>query len=216
MRDSTRLATFTGALHGCAFVALAMVPTLVHAQAIGSSAAMASTGAKVARPGYAQRSPVTISKVPASFSIEGLVLDSKTGKAVSGAAGKVTLPKRTAAASDGDFNNPGNMANLPTIDGVDSLATFTGELRRIQPNALGSTERLVAWQWYWVNGHLTASDALAKIHGAIGRLIGQGDDAAVIIVYTPKQPEAASVLQSFLDANGAAIVTTLQQTQGKH
>ncbi len=126
MRDAARLAPLAGARHTCAILALAMAPSLVHAQAVGSSA-LASTGAKVIHPGYAQRKPITVSNVPASFSLEGLVLDSKTGKAVSGAAGKVSLSKRAAAApSDRDFNNPGDMPNLPTIDGVDSLATFTG------------------------------------------------------------------------------------------
>ncbi len=95
------------------------------------------------------------------------------------------------------------------------LAVRTTELRRLQPDAAGHEQRLLVWQFYWVNGHLTASDVLAKIYGALGRLMGQGDDAAVIMIYTPKQTEAAAVLQTFVDAHGAAILTALQQTRAQ-
>jgi len=93
------------------------------------------------------------------------------------------------------------------------LSVRTAELRRLQPDAAGQEARLLVWQFYWVNGHLTASDALAKIYGALGRLMGQGDDGAVITVYTPRQADATAVLQSFLEANGAGILAALQQTR---
>jgi len=95
------------------------------------------------------------------------------------------------------------------------LTARSGELRRLQPDASGNELRLLVWQFYWVNGHLTSSDALAKIYGALGRLIGQGDDGAVIMVYTPKQAGAAGVLQSFLDAHGSATLALLQQTRSQ-
>jgi exosortase A len=96
------------------------------------------------------------------------------------------------------------------------LTARSGELRRLQPDAASGNElRLLVWQFYWVNGHLTSSDALAKIYGALGRLMGQGDDGAVIMVYTPKQAGAAGVLQSFLDAHGSATLALLQQTRSQ-
>ncbi len=97
-----------------------------------------------------------------------------------------------------------------------ALAVRTTELRRLQPDAAGHEARLLVWQFYWVNGHLTASDALAKIYGALGRLMGQGDDGAVIMVYTPKQADASAVLQSFVEAHGAAMLAAFQQTRGQH
>jgi EpsI family protein len=50
--------------------------------------------------------------------------------------------------------------------------------------AHSSSARLVVWQWYWVNGHWTASDVLAKVYTTVSRLTGSGDDSAVIVLYT--------------------------------
>lgn len=96
----------------------------------------------------------------------------------------------------------------------------TAELRRQQPDPSGSDPRLVVWQLYWVNGRVTASDAMAKIHGAWGRLMGQGDDGAVIVLYTPKQTppgvgDASAVLQAFVDAHADTIIAVLQQTRSQ-
>ena len=99
--------------------------------------------------------------------------------------------------------------------GSQPLSVRSAELRRLQPDTSGDEVRLLVWQLYWVNGHLTSSDVLAKLYGAMGRLMGQGDDGAVVIVYAPKQPAAPAVLQTFLDAHGAAILATLQQTRAQ-
>ena len=53
-----------------------------------------------------------------------------------------------------------------------------------------TASRLVVWQWYWINGKLTASDIEAKLLTAISRLRGRGDDSAVIMLYAP--PESAT------------------------
>lgn len=75
--------------------------------------------------------------------------------------------------------------------------------------------RLSAAQVYWVNGRFIASDAMAKIHGAISRLTGQGDDSAVVILYTPTvgPGDARQTLASFAQAHGALIEASLQQTR---
>ena len=56
---------------------------------------------------------------------------------------------------------------------------------------------------------------MAKIHGAISRLTGQGDDSAVVIFYTPTggAGDARQTLASFAQANGALIEAGLQQTR---
>lgn len=90
------------------------------------------------------------------------------------------------------------------------------ELRRSgAPGSLPADARLTVWQVYWVNGTLTASDILAKAYGALYRLLGCGDDSAVIILYTPKEQGNAGQarLESFLQANGAGIVRLLEQTR---
>lgn len=76
-------------------------------------------------------------------------------------------------------------------------------------------ERLVAWQFYWINGALTSSDYAAKAYSALYRLIGRGDDAAVIVIYTGKDQAggADAVLNSFLTGNFAAIRELLLTAQ---
>jgi len=55
----------------------------------------------------------------------------------------------------------------------------------------------------------------AKAWGALYRLLGRGDDSAVIVLTTPKgtQGEGAAQLQAFWQANGAAIIRLLEQTR---
>ena len=77
------------------------------------------------------------------------------------------------------------------------------------------TSRLRVWQWYWINGRLTASDPLAKVYTALYRLAGQGDDSAVVIVYAEKEFAGPGdvLLQDFIDQAGPAIGQALQRTR---
>lgn len=90
----------------------------------------------------------------------------------------------------------------------------TGELRNLSTTGPLADERLTVWQIYWVNGTLTSSDSLAKAYGALYRLLGRGDDAAVIIMYALKGPagEGDRVLDEFVQANVAAIDGLLRKT----
>jgi len=76
---------------------------------------------------------------------------------------------------------------------------------------------LVPWQLYWVNGSLTTSDAAAKALVALNRLLGRGDDAAVIIVYTRSAAPgiAEQTLETFLQQNLKAIEAMLQQARSQ-
>jgi exosortase A len=87
-----------------------------------------------------------------------------------------------------------------------------GELRKVFSSASPTDERLTVWQVYWVNGILTASNVQAKLYGALQRLLGRGDDAAVVILYTAKGA-GAQRLQAFVQANGAQLLQLLQSTQ---
>ncbi len=75
--------------------------------------------------------------------------------------------------------------------------------------------RRVAWQIYWINGKLTANEYVAKVYSAIYRLMGRGDDSAVIIVHTPKTKldDPQVVLESFLTTNYSAINDLLLKMQ---
>jgi EpsI family protein len=72
-------------------------------------------------------------------------------------------------------------------------------------------QELYAWQWYWINGSLTASDVVAKARLIWLRLTGRGDDAASIIIYaaTREGQDPSSVLQSFTHDAWPAIAAAL-------
>ena len=96
------------------------------------------------------------------------------------------------------------------------LATLrTAELLHVAPAASDHSDRLIAWQIYWVNGTLTASDYVAKAYSAGYRLAGQGDDSAVIIVYAekPRSGSADAALDAFLASNYGAIDALLRRTK---
>ena len=77
------------------------------------------------------------------------------------------------------------------LDGM-PLGVRTAELLRTDT----TDQRLVVWQWYWIDGKLTASDIEAKLLTAIARLRGRGDDSAVIILYAHKE-SATDCLPAF-------------------
>jgi exosortase A len=71
---------------------------------------------------------------------------------------------------------------------------------------------LLAWQVYWINGTLVENELHARLLGALYQLAGRGDDAAVVVVYTPHIREAEDVLEGFMKENwpvlDAQLVTT--------
>lgn len=94
------------------------------------------------------------------------------------------------------------------------VAVRTAELRGRALAEKANEGRLVVWQMYWISGRVTASDYLAKAYGAFYRLLGRGDDSAVIIISTPKDQVGGgdAVLDSFLSTNYATINELLLKT----
>jgi EpsI family protein len=86
----------------------------------------------------------------------------------------------------------------------------TADLRSSQ------SPRLRVWQWYWINGRLTGSDYVAKAYTALSRVMGQGDDSAVIVVYTSAETPAAgdAALHAFVGAAWPAIDDALKRSRG--
>jgi EpsI family protein len=97
--------------------------------------------------------------------------------------------------------------------GERSLIVKTARVRR--PVASMDTTTLTAWQVYWVNGRFEASDARAKAWGAWYRVLGRGDDGAVIVVYAQEQQpgDADPLLASFLRDHLVAIEAQLKKTR---
>ena len=100
--------------------------------------------------------------------------------------------------------------------GQQRVMVRSAELRHLPLSGSEQSDRLVAWQIYWIDGTLTANDYLAKAYSALYRLVGRGDHSAVIILYSAKdQPGGANAtLESFLSANYAAIDELLRQAKG--
>ena len=97
--------------------------------------------------------------------------------------------------------------------GDSALVTRTARLRRSVSSS--DPTRLAVRQIYWLNGRFEASDALAKAWGAWYRLLGRGDDGAVIIVYAREQRpgEADALLDNMLREQLAAIDLHLRKTR---
>jgi exosortase A len=81
---------------------------------------------------------------------------------------------------------------------------------------VGPAERFLAADFYWVDGRVTASDYVAKALLVVARLLGRGDDAAAVVLYTrPGEDRAAA--EASLDAFAAdmspAIARALARTR---
>jgi EpsI family protein len=69
-------------------------------------------------------------------------------------------------------------------------ATVAGQpLAIVESEVRGETtlggERLLTWQWYWINGRLTSNPYVAKAYTAFDKVTGRGDDSAVVVLSTP-------------------------------
>jgi EpsI family protein len=77
----------------------------------------------------------------------------------------------------------------------------------------GATGQLLVWDWFWVAGQYTSNPYLAKLLQAKARLLGEGDDSAVIVLYSPfeiGQVRAAAALQAFFSDALPAIEKSLR------
>jgi exosortase A len=97
----------------------------------------------------------------------------------------------------------------------ESLTLRTARLRVSRGLGQIDAPSLLVWQVYWVGGRLTASDTRAKVVGALARLFGQGDDAAVILLYTPEDApgRADDRLDAFARAHLGAVQQQLEATR---
>ena len=135
------------------------------------------------------------------------------------AQSKLVSSSNTLAASSKDarWNRVGG--GLRSVDQDPQSISVRASRLRGQVAAAGpaATQRLLVWQTYWVNGRFTPSDSRAKIHGALSRLSGRGDDGAVLLFYTPYEEGAAdaaeAALEAFVRANLQPLQALLQATR---
>jgi EpsI family protein len=77
---------------------------------------------------------------------------------------------------------------------------------------IGSGARLVAWQWYWIDGRVTADPAQAAWLQMLARLRGRGEESAWIAIYTRDAGDAqhaVRTLAAFVADMGPAIDASL-------
>lgn len=79
----------------------------------------------------------------------------------------------------------------------------------------GGEQRLRVWQWYWVDGQLTASDIKAKLLTLKARLTGRGDDGAIVILFVPEVEAGAgdATLGEFFPVLRDALAPVLAETR---
>ena len=78
---------------------------------------------------------------------------------------------------------------------------------------LGHQVRVLAWQWYWIDGTFTGSDSQAKLQQLLARIQGRGDSSAWIAIYTKvnASPDAgAKVLDEFVRDMGDSMERALE------
>ena len=63
----------------------------------------------------------------------------------------------------------------------------------------GPRQRLAVWQWFWVDGHETSSEYVAKFYQVLSVLQGHGDPVAWVIVYMPAENGAVNASATLRD-----------------
>lgn len=101
---------------------------------------------------------------------------------------------------------------LPSSAGQ-PLPLRSTRVRESALNAMGGTQRMQVWHLYWINGRPMVSDWRARLLGAWLRLQGQGDDAALVLLYTEQDDRAEQRLQAFLLAHWGAIDAELRRVR---
>lgn len=101
-------------------------------------------------------------------------------------------------------------------DGGEPLVVGTTRLRAASHVGMETTpaHRLV-WQLYWINGTWTSNPGWAKVCAAFYRLLGRGDDGAVIVIHTVEGEDstADARLTAFLEANLAILSRELTRVR---
>lgn len=105
-------------------------------------------------------------------------------------------------------------ARVLTLD-EPPLVVRVSELRNSPIPGRADEVRLLVWQWYWIGGWWTSNDRTAKIYGAAQRLLGHGDESAVLMVYAREQEGAEAALRAFVRANLPAIQDVLVRAKSQ-
>ena len=105
--------------------------------------------------------------------------------------------------------------NLRVALGDEKVGLRTNEIISLSD----PSRRLLVAHWYWIGGKWTDSDYVGKAYLALSKLLGRGDDSAMIAVYVPLQLEkrdaAYSTLKDFLAVMGPQIGNALAYARAR-
>lgn len=100
--------------------------------------------------------------------------------------------------------------------GEKALELRAENLRIRQALLRSPNDRLVAWEWYWVDGRWTRNPYMAKFFEAESRIMKGSDAAAVVVVFSPYEiypDRAAAVLKNFVGQSLPAIAAMLEKAE---
>ena len=103
-------------------------------------------------------------------------------------------------------------------EGSDSVEWAGQRVPVGEAEILGSQVRLEVFRLYWVDGRMTSSAYVAKARLAWSKLSGRGDDAALVVMYTPilaSGDAARETLRGFASAMSPAIERTLAASRAQ-
>jgi len=90
-----------------------------------------------------------------------------------------------AIASTNQLVEPGNPLRVLVESGSQALDRAGGPAIVNTAVVAAPRERLLVWQWFWVDGHYTATRYGTAFHQALAALRGRNDAVAWIVLYTP-------------------------------
>ncbi len=91
----------------------------------------------------------------------------------------VTSTNQLVTTTDREWGNTGETKKI--------LLAGDERLPHVEASLRSNTQRLLIWQWYWVDGRWIVNPYVAKLFEAKARLVNGRDDAAVVILATPQQ-----------------------------
>jgi exosortase A len=105
---------------------------------------------------------------------------------------------------------------------------YFGETRRTVPEVglrVGEVDArswrgsLLVWRWYWTGSRFTEDPRAVKLDGVRSKLLGRGDDAAVLMLYAPYEKngqEASAAMVAFLKDMKPRIDQMVMGAAGGH
>jgi exosortase A len=124
-------------------------------------------------------------------------------------------PKAKAITSTNQIVRTSNRQWIQVAADAIATATIEGRPFDVRTTVIRrGRERLAVWQWYWVDGHVTASEYVATMYQVLAVLQGHGNPVAWVVIFAPSDHDEAQVratLQAFTTAMREPIEAALRQ-----